>query len=110
MAKIEDVTFTGASGRRYQFGAYPWGADFKELGAVYVVTRRSAGVLGGSSYAPLYIGQTSDLSERFDNHHKASCFVRNGVNSICVYVEGAESTRLGIERDLLGSHQTPCNG
>ena len=39
MAKIADVTFTGQSGREYQFGVYPRDTAFKDVGGVYVFSK-----------------------------------------------------------------------
>lgn len=97
------VTLRGASGASYTFQVFAWGTAFKSLGAVYVVLRTATDGI-------IYIGQTGDLSERFDNHHKAPCFSRYGRTHIGVLMEGLESRRLAIETDLVRAHQPPCNG
>lgn len=104
MSSLGTITFKGGSGRTYDFSIYRWGQEFNSVGAVYAITRAS-----GQSHSVLYIGQTGDLSERFDNHHKAGCFARNGVTHICVRPESSEVTRLAIERDLLAGYTTTCN-
>lgn len=110
MAKLGTVTFTGKSGRKYEFNAYPWGTSFnKEYGAVYFVTKRSKNSEGGYSHKRIYIGQTEDLSTRFDDHHKQDCFDRNDANCICVHGEQDEDNRLEIEQDLINNYDTPCN-
>ncbi len=110
MAKISDANFTGKSKNSYAFGVYEWGTEFKALGAIYVITKRTVDAGGQGSHTFIYIGQTGDLSERFDNHHKASCFTKNGVNCICVHLESNEKIRLAIESDLIDGNSTPCNG
>lgn len=105
MAKVETVTAAGASGSNYSFDVYPWGTAFRPLGAVYLVLRRNA----NGRYDILYVGQTGDLSERFDQHHKQGCFDRNQRTHIGILLEGNELRRLAIERDLLGNYQTVCN-
>lgn len=60
-------------------------------------------------YSILYIGQTGNLSERFDNHHQAQCFNRNGKTHVAVRGEGSEQRRLAIETDLIRKYQTSCN-
>src|SRR5204862_34065 len=92
----------GASGRTYQFEVHPWGTPFNPLGAVYAVLQsRTDGLI--------YIGQTGDLSERFDDHHKATCFDRHGKTHIGVCTEASEQRRLAIESDLIANYKLPCN-
>jgi hypothetical protein len=109
MSKIADANFTGKSGKTYEFHVYEWGTDFKAVGAVYAITKRTVKD-GKGLHTFIYFGHTGDLSERFDDHHKASCFTKNGVNCICVLLESSEKTRLAIESDLIDGHDTPCNG
>ena len=106
MAKLGTITFTGVSGIRYTFEIFAWGQAFNPIGAVYFITKCD----GQGNHTSIYVGQTRDLSERFDNHHKASCFQRHGANRICVLVEGQEKRRLEIETDLIRSYHPPCNG
>jgi len=106
MAKVDSVTANGASGQAYEFGVYPWGTSFKPLGGVYLVLKNNS----GSNYDVLYVGQTGDLSERFDDHHKQGCFDRNRRTHIPVSVESSEARRLRIESDLIGKYQPTCNG
>ena len=109
MARLGTITFTGVSGARYQFDVYPFGASFKDIGVIYVITNRHPNERGGYSHHRIYIGQTEDLSERFDNHHKYDCFVRENANCICVFGLDSEDRRLDIESDLLDNYSPPCN-
>lgn len=104
MSKETTVTLKGASGRSYNFDVFPWGTSFNAVGAVYSVLKRNA-----SNFTILYIGQTGDLSDRFDNHHKQSCFDRNGKNHIGVHRESSESRRFDIETDLVRNYSPICN-
>ncbi len=110
MAKPADITFTGRSGTEYTFSVYPMGTSFEKLGAVYFVTRRYKNSEGGYTHERIYVGQTENLSTRFDDHHKQSCFDRKNANSVCVYVENSERKRLEIEDDLIQNYDPPCNG
>jgi len=111
MPKIGNVTFTGKSGTKYEFTAYSWDTNFKEgFGAVYFITKRSSNDEGGHSHTRIYVGQTGDMSERFDDHHDAPCFKSNGANCKCVYGESYEKKRLQIEKDLVNNYNPPCNG
>ena len=105
MVAQEKVSVVGASGTSFKFEVYRWETEFRKVGAVYLVLRNGK----PGPYGILYVGQTGDLSERFDNHHKRSCFDRNGKTHIGVLVESAEKNRLNIESDLIRKHRTTCN-
>ena len=104
MAQNPTVTFTGGSGKKYEFTAYLAGTNFKAIAAVYIFTKQV-----GSSYTRLYIGQTDNLDERISNHEKWPCVRRHGVNTICVLVTSGAFSRLQIESDLLALGNPPCN-
>ena len=109
MTEHAPVSFTGGSETKYKFTAYSWDTNFTSVGGVYIITRREKGTDNGYSHVHIYIGQTGDLSERFDSHHKASCFSNHNANSICVFREDNEQRRLEIESDLLDKYSPPCN-
>jgi hypothetical protein len=107
--KTETIVLTGASGKKYTFYVYDWGAEFKKVGGVYAVLKAVRNQAGSLTYYVIYIGQTGDLSERFDNHHKVDCFRRNGANRISAFSEGNEKSRLAAESDLIAAYDPPCN-
>jgi hypothetical protein len=109
VAIISTLTLTGVSGQTYEFNVYPLDQDFKDVGAVYVVTRRHKNSTGGHSHDKIYIGETGDLSTRFADHHKAICFRNNNANCICTHRDGDEESRLAKEGDLLKNYNFPCN-
>ena len=100
------IIMQGRSGATYEFTVYPWGTPFKPLGGVYSVLRART----DGRYDVIYVGQTGDLSERFDDHHKAGCFSRERARRIGVHVESEEQRRLAIESDLIANYNPPCNG
>ena len=104
MPKETSVTLKGNSGRSYDFDVYPWNTSFNAIGAVYSVLKRI-----GSNFTILYIGQTNDLSERFDNHHKQACFDRNNKTHIAIHAESSEPRRFTIETDLVRNYSPTCN-
>ena len=106
MVKLATVTLRGASGTVYPFDAYPWGTPFQPFGAVYTVLKQR---LDGR-FDVLYVGRTTDMSERFDNHHKESCFRIHGRTHIGVHADPLEARRQAIETDLIRGNRTPCNG
>src|SRR4051812_34485765 len=102
MASIGNVTARGGkSGNQYPFELYSLQTSFNPLGAVYIF-------LSGTS--PVYVGETGDLSDRFDAHHKADEIRRHRADRIGVLVENDPERRLQIEADLLAGYHWPCNG
>ncbi len=110
MAKIGTLTLTGASDIKYAFNVYPYGTEFKAIGAVYYISKRTEKADGTGSHDKIYIGETGDLSERFDNHHKEPCFKMYNANCISIHQESNENKRLIIEEDLIDAYNPPCNG
>jgi hypothetical protein len=109
MAKYGAIIFKGKSGKKYSFRAYSFNTKFNAIGGVYFVTRRTV-KNGKITHTKIYVGQTDDLSTRFDNHHKADCFAEHNANCICVLLEEDEDVRLDIETDLIDNYDLPCNG
>ena len=109
MAKLGTISWDGASGTEYDFNVYLWGTSFDAIGAVYVVTKRTLKSDGEGTHTEIYIGETGDLSTRFDTHHKQACFDTHDVNAICIHSEETGRRRLDIEDDLLRNYSPPCN-
>lgn len=99
------ISFRGASGTSYAFTVYPWGQPFQLFGAVYTVLHR----VPEGRYQLLYIGQTGEMSQRFDSHHKDNCFAGYGRTHIGVHPEPADQRRRAIETDLIRAIPTVCN-
>ncbi len=111
MVKFGNVMFAGGQGNKYNFTPYSWGANIAEgFGGVHFVTNRYEKSGGDISHKVIYIGETEDLSARFDDHHKQSCFDEKGVNCVCIHGEQDEEKRLFIEQDLINNYDPPCNG
>ena len=109
MARIESVTFKGASGRQYQFECYDLDTSFKSISAVYILAERTGLSSGKPDYVFVYIGQTDDLRGRLFGHNKSDCFKKNNANCICINIQLLKRTRHSIEKDLLDKYSPPCN-
>jgi len=105
MANLGNISLTGKSNTAYSFAIYPRSQEFKAIGVIYVMAKKT----NGSSYSLIYIGQTGDASKRPFNHHRKDCFDRNGADHVLLLVESAEKRRLEIETDLIQNYSTPCN-
>jgi hypothetical protein len=103
---VPTLSLRGKSGASYGFNVYSINTEFNFVPAVYGVTRRDA----QGNHTVIYVGQTGDMSERMDQHHKWDCFTRNKANCICVHQQKSEATRLAIEQDLIAAYNPPCNG
>ena len=60
-------------------------------------------------YRCIYVGETGDLSSRFSNHHKQSCFDLWGMDWIGVHLDANEKSRKSKEADILAANNLPCN-
>ena len=108
MAKIGDADFVGVSGKKYAFGVYSSDTTFKDIGAVYIFSKRTESQ-GKGSHSFLYIGETGRLGTRISGHEKWPCVKQHGVNCICVCAENHQNSRLDTEADLRMNKITPCN-
>ena len=107
MAEEGTLTARGVSGATYEFWCYPWDTTLKHEGGVYLVLKKTT---RNGNYDMLYVGQTVDLSERFEAHHQKPCFDRNGKTHIAARLENSERTRLLVEADLIQNYRPSCNG
>ena len=104
MAMHPTVTLTARSGTSYHFPVFPLGTPLAVVGGVYAVMRDD-----GARWTVLYIGQTGDLSCRFDNHHHEMAFRRQRATHIAAIGISAEDRRRQVEADLVGTYAPPIN-
>jgi hypothetical protein len=107
--KIDEVTFAGRSGTRYDFRIYVWETKFKPVPGVYVVASRTIEPGQRAQYAPLYVGEAPDLSAALKNHSRDECFQMYYGNVIGVLKEHDDARRTSILTDLLDGLTPPCN-
>ena len=109
----EICTWTGQTGTPYSFGVYELSWTWQEqqtlftdeLPAIYIFSR-----LETIGHIPVYIGQTSDISTRFYNHHKLEAISKSKPTHIHLHVNhDGEYARSGEERDLIGNYKPPLN-
>ena len=103
----QTIDWPGLSGREYRYYIYPIGTPFNAVPGNYIFAKETS----QGRYRPIYIGETEDLSERFDNHHKMPCIRLQGATHIHVHQnDGGVAVRRLEERDLVGKWNPPCNG
>lgn len=95
------ITATGISGTIHTFTRYPLNTKFTAVGGVYLILKQNT---------ILYVGQTGDLSSRFDDHHKEALWTLHGADGMAVMGVNIESKRLQIEKDLVDKYKPACNG
>lgn len=105
--KTKTITWQGQSGKSYKYWVHRLPPNFVAKPGNYIFARE----VSPDRFVPVYIGETSDLSERFDNHHKAQCIGRNGATHIHAHVNsGGEMARRSEESDLIARWRPTCNG
>ena len=109
MAKLGTLTLKGLSGQTFGFEVYTLDAGLEALGAVYAITLRAPKEDDSYSHTLIYVGETGDLSTRFDGHHKEDCFVQHDANCKCIHLDDDEDSRLAKEADLFAVYDLPCN-
>jgi len=108
VGKVADTNLCGASGTKYKFGVYTLETSFKNIGAVYIFTKRVENDVKRNRDF-LYIGQTEELADRIYNHEKWPRLERNDVHFVCVHVDENENSRQRKEADLLQAVESTCN-
>lgn len=102
---IPTLTVVGGSGTRYAYELYLWPTNFRKLPANYHFVRR----VGGRDTS-VYAGETEDLSNRFDGHHKLPCIQKHGATHIAIFINrGGKQARLSHERDVIAGCNPLCN-
>jgi hypothetical protein len=111
MATYGGITFTGKSGEKYFFHAWPLETQFKSVAAVYYVTKRSFSnkTYRIASHEGIYIGQTESLTGPFATQTQLDRFRKHGANCVCVHLIANEERRQMVARDMLAAHSTSCN-
>lgn len=107
--KIDSLSYSGKSGRRYDLRVYVWETSFKAIPAVYVVASRSVEPGAPPVYEPLFVGTADDLSNVFEGHPRHDCFRLHYANTIGVLQEKDRAERERIAADLIDGLKPPCN-
>lgn len=102
----DKINWPGVSGKSYEYYIHPLNTEFKAAPGNYCIAKE----IEPGRFRPLYFGETANLSERFDNHHKWPCFIRNGATHIHAHVNLYQEARLSEESDLIRKWDPTCNG
>lgn len=99
-------TWGGKSGRTYKYGVYPIDETFeKGVPANYLYAKKRR-----SGWEAMYIGETSEASERMTGNSKDQCARDKGATHIHFHKGSAEeSERKDEAEDLIKVHSPQCN-
>lgn len=107
MSKAPTQSWYGKSGTKYGYHVYKLPPDFAHKPGNYIFAKKNA----AGNWVAVYIGQTKELDERFDNHHKMPCIKKSGATHIHAHLNSnGEKARLAEEADLVAKYSPPCNG
>lgn len=109
------TTLTGRSGTEYEFSLWTFD-EFDDIkgtftgGGLYLFTNRHF-VNGEYRHSYIYLGESGDYFNRYDNHHKESDIILHNANCIGFYSmpNSTEMQRKIAEEDLLAHYLFPCN-
>jgi len=101
------INWVGKLGTKYKYWIYKIDTTFTKSPANYVFAKKST----EGKFSNIYTGETGDISERFDNHHKMPCIKREGATHICVHSSSeSKEVRKKEEGDIIANYNPVCNG
>lgn len=98
--------WTGQSGQKYRYTVYMYGTVFGPGPANFIYVREAR----PGHYVPLYVGQTADLSDPFEDAIAAEGLRQHRVTHIHVrHSDAREEIRRAERSDLISALKPPCN-
>lgn len=104
MKPVTNLVFTGRDGKRYTFDVYPHNIRVNDGPALYAFLKKLE-----NRYFVLYIGQTTDLSERLKNHHKWDEAERLGFKYLAICRDVQARNLEADEANLIQKYLPRCN-
>ena len=102
----DTANWIGASGNRYTYYVSKRPANFTDTrGGNYIFCF----VNSSKKWEAVYIGETGDLSDRFDGHHALRCIDQHGATHIHAHTNTSRDVRRAEEADLIDNYSPPCN-
>ena len=101
------IKWPGRSGQAYTYHIYLIGTTLKKAPGNYIFAKKN----NAGQWIPIYAGETEDLSQRFNNHHKMACIKAEGATHIHARLSSAVAeARRAEERDIIAKYSPACNG
>lgn len=104
MSNRKVLNFRGKNGHIYHFQVYGKNEQLPSTAALYAFMNYSNG-----EWHVLYIGQTIDLPERMESHHKWHEAERLGFNYLAVCLDVNLLMMDDDEKNLIQFYNPPCN-
>jgi hypothetical protein len=108
----QTCNWIGKSRKTYEYYIFNLPPNLKAIPGNYIFTKQN----DQGKWVPVYIGETKDLSERFNNHHKTTCINRKGATHLHAHInDQGLISRQTEEQDLLDNYTNTiepqgCNG
>ena len=100
------IYWEGQAGNTYKYWIYPLGTTFDAAPGNYIFAKETE----PRRFWPIYIGQTENLAESFEDHHKKECVKNNGATHIHAHKStNNEAIRKAEESDLIRKWKPLCN-
>lgn len=99
--------FSGKSGEKYCFQVWSFGTRFRDVGAVFFVTRRlyKNATYHRASHEVIHIGETASMALPLGTGTELQAFEKLGANCVCVFRAENEAWRRRVVDDLLAGHR-----
>lgn len=95
----------GFSFKNFKHYVYKWPHTFEKGAGNYIF----CAIDPNNIWSPIYIGETGDLSEFLDNHHKMQCITQNGVTHIHAHTNRDRQARVDEKDELIKIYHPICN-
>lgn len=95
LPEIPTIEWVGESGKVYQYWTYPLGVAFDANPGNYIFSMK----ITHGVFRVLYVGETDDLSKRFDDPHNLVGFHSSGVTHVHVHASPCEALCRRVEAD-----------
>ena len=107
MADAPTIDWPGKPGKTYRYWIHPLPPNFSAVPGNYIFARETE----PGKYLPIYVGETGDLSERFDDHHAMPCIKKHSATHIHAHTNNkGQAARRAEEADIIAQWNPPCNG
>jgi hypothetical protein len=101
--KISSAIFRGKKSA-YNFEVFPLEANFNEVSAVYLISKRKTDKHGKAHHSLVCIGNTNSLAKEITQHKKQKLLKQKQANVVCVLFDENEKNRAAIETDLKSNY------
>jgi hypothetical protein len=106
MAETPTVMWPGDTGLFYKYEIYPIETTFVATPGNYIFAKEAT----PHHWTPVYVGETHDLSLRFDARHRGECITKYGATHIHAHVnDSGNKARQDEECAIRRQWKPPCN-